>query len=142
MTLEHHSRIEHESSRLIVSRTVAAITESHPKAVTDVVLDSGASELLTALFDDQHSRVRAAATGVASHVAERDPTVVEPAIPRLIELLDDEKPVVRGNVIWTLSALDDPVAREGLQAARENDPSDELRELAASVDPTNESKPA
>ncbi|MDS0300326.1 HEAT repeat domain-containing protein [Halogeometricum sp. S1BR25-6] len=142
MTLERHSRIEHESSRLIVGRTVAAATESHPEAVTDVVLDSGASELLIALFEDQHPRVRAAATGVASHVAERDPTAFEPAIPRLIELLDDEKPVVRGNVIWTLAALDHPEAREGLRTARENDPSDELRELAASVGPSNESKPA
>ncbi|WP_415383324.1 HEAT repeat domain-containing protein [Halosimplex sp. TS25] len=140
--LEHHSRVEHESSRLIVARTIAAITESRPEAVADTVLDSDTSEVLIALFGDQHSRVRAAATGVASHVAERDPAAIEPAIPQLTELLDDEKSVVRGNVIWTLAALDHPRAREELRAARENDPSDELRELAASVGPDSESKSA
>ena len=141
-TLKRHSLVEHESSRLIVARTVAAITEARPGAVADTVLDSGATEALVTLFENQHSRVRAAATGVASQVAERDPAAVEPAIPQLIELLDDEKPVVRGNVIWTLAALDHPEARAGLRTARETDPTDELRELAASVGPDNESKPA
>lgn len=138
--LERHSRIEHESSRLIVARVVAAVAEARPEAVADAVVESEATDVLPSLFRDQQSTVRAAAVGVASHVAELEPETVEEAVPELIELLDDENETVRGGAIWTLGALDHPRATEGLRTASEDDPSEDLRELAAAVGSGDEPK--
>lgn len=132
-SLERHSRLEHESSRLLIARTFAAVTETCPDGVADAIIDSGTVEPLSTLFDDQQSTVRAAAVGVASHIAEQEPEVFKPSISELFKLLDDENEIVRGGAIWTLGALDHPRAIERLRVARDNDPSEELRELAASL---------
>ncbi|WP_114579323.1 HEAT repeat domain-containing protein [Saliphagus sp. LR7] len=140
-SLERHRRLEHESSRLLVARTIAAVTETCPDGVAEAIIDSGTVEQLSTLFDDQQSTVRAAAVGVASHIAEQEPELFKPSISQLFELLSDENEIVRGGAIWTLGALDHPETTERLRVTRDNDPSEELQELAASVlDPDAEPK--
>lgn len=130
-SLERHSRAEHLAFRVILVRVVAEVVRDRPEAAADAIAESETSEVVVSLFDDEQPRIRALATGVAAHVAEREPDRFQPAIPRLLEMLEDDHEVVRGGVIWTLRALDGSRALEGLRRASREDPSEELRELAA-----------
>lgn len=130
-SLQRDSRIDRVASRLILARTVAEVTRQRPDAAAEVVLESGANNNLRTLFDDDHPRIRAAATGLAAHVAERDRDPFEPAVPTLVELLSDDHEVVRAGAVWTLRALEDPRGLEALERTSREDPSGEVRALAA-----------
>lgn len=132
-SLEHERRLEYASSRLIVARSIAALAESRPEAAAKAVVESGTVDALESLFDDPQPRVRAAAVGIASYVAELEPKSIEPAMDRLIERLNDDHEIVRASAIWALRALDHPQAIEPLRAVRRNDPSEELCNLAATT---------
>lgn len=130
-TLQRQSRIERVASRLLVARTVAEVARHRPDAAAEAVIESGADDHLRSLFEDDQPRIRAAATGLASHVAEREPAAFEPAVPTLVDLLSDDHEVVRAGAVWTLRALDDPRGREGIERVSREDPSEEIRQLAA-----------
>ncbi|WP_276256281.1 HEAT repeat domain-containing protein [Halomontanus rarus] len=129
-SLERDSRAENLAARMILARAVAEVARDRPEAVADAVVESGTCDVVVSLFDDEQPRVRALATGIAAHVVEREPDRFERAVPRLLELLEDEHEVVRGGAIWTLRALDDPRAVDGLRRTSREDPSEDLRELA------------
>lgn len=131
LELERNRRLEHVTRRLLVARAVAEVARCRPESAADTVIEAGAAGMVVSLLDDQQARVRAAAAGVASHVAEREPAPFEEAVQTLLKLLEDEYEVVRGGAIWTLRMVDDPQAVEGLRRASRDDPSAELRALAA-----------
>lgn len=132
-SLERDSRVEKLAARMILARAVAEVARDRPDAVADAVVESETSDVIVSLFDDDQSRVRALATGIAAHAVEREPDRFERAVPRLLELLEDDHEVVRGGAIWTLGALDDPRAVDGLRRTSREDPSEELRELATEL---------
>lgn len=141
-SLERHRRLERLATRVILARAVAEIARNRPEAVADAVVESKTTDVVISLFDDDQPRIRALATGIAAHVVEREPNQLERAVPRLLELLKDEHEVVRGGAIWTLRALDDPRAIEGLRWASREDSSEELRELATEAVPEHDREPS
>lgn len=129
-TLRRQSRIERAASRLLVARAVAEVTRQCPEEAAEVVMESGAEDILRSLFDDDQPRVRAVATGLAAHAAERDPGAFKPAASALVDLLSDDHEVVRAGAVWTLRELDDPDVLEALERTSREDPSEEIRVLA------------
>lgn len=70
------------------------------------------------------------ATSIFARVANQYPEDVEPAIPSLIDALDEDFEYARGNACWALGYLEAESALAALEELRESDSSEEVRYAA------------
>lgn len=108
---------------------LAILAEDHP------VADAAASrrEAIEEMLDSGEELAANAAVGLVAYVVEERSEAVEPMAESILDLLDHDLKSVRGNAIWTLSALDGEGIDDRLAAVAEDDPSQEIREHAAAV---------
>jgi HEAT repeat protein len=105
------------------------LAEVHPQSLVDAV-QPHAEDFRELLWADDEG-VRGGGVGVLAYLAEVDPSLARPARDRLLELLDDDAPFVRGNAALTLGFLDEPELEEQLRTLSRTDPDETVRRTAA-----------
>ena len=105
------------------------LAEVHPQSLVDAV-EPHVEELRELLWADDEG-VRGGGVGLLAYLAEADPSLARPARDRLLELLDDDAPFVRGNAALTLGFLDEPELEEQLRTLSRTDPDETVRRTAA-----------
>lgn len=127
-TFQEHEEAERKrrvSGRRTLINVVVAITEEEPRSSFDLVDD------LVTLLDDVDPAVSGAAVDALGELAAANPDVVAPVSDRLIDCLDHDRTVVRARAIRALGYLGDDVAVPKLRTVAEEDPDEDIQEIAA-----------
>lgn len=126
-TLQEHERAERQrrdAGRRTLINVVVAITETEPRSAFDAVDD------LSTLLDDVDPAVSGGAVDALAELAAVDPAVVAPISDQLIDCLDHERTIVRARAVRAIGYLGDDDAVPELRAVAENDPDEDVREIA------------
>lgn len=113
------------------SWTLAWIAEG---AQDEVV--SSVSERTSSLFptlETTDDDLRGGVLALFSHVAELDPDAVEPAVPQIRSLLDDDSRSIRGAAVWTLAYAGTAEDRNRIREMAAADPDPDVRAAAHDV---------
>lgn len=68
-----------------------------------------------------------------SHVAELDPESIEPAVPQIRSLLEDDSRLIRGAAVWTLAYAGTDEDLQRIRALAAEDPDPDVRDAASEV---------
>lgn len=104
---------------------LADIADEYPTDVAPYTPEIGA------LLDDDDAAVRSNAAGALARIAAERPDRVRDCVPGFIDLLDDQWTPSRVHACWALGYCGTDESREKLQAVREEDPNDAVRDRAS-----------
>lgn len=111
--------------------TLAWIAEG---AQTEVV--TAVSERVSSLFpslEASDADLRGGVLALLSHVAELDPGTIEPALPEVRALLEDDSRSIRGAAVWTLAYAGTDEDRKRIREIAAEDPDPDVRAAASDV---------
>ena len=103
-------------------------------AQTEVV--TSVSERAPSLFpalEASDDDLRGGVLALLSHVAELDPDAIEPALPEVRALLEDDSRSIRGAAVWTLAYAGTDDDRNRIRKLADDDPDRDVRAAARDV---------
>lgn len=112
-------------ARETAANVVVSIAEHRPASLVPTV------EQLTTLLHEDATPVVAAVVDALGVVAEAHPDAVQESIPDLVDLLGHDDAVVRARAVRALGFAGAEDQTEAVRRIAENDPDEDLRELAA-----------
>lgn len=110
---------------------LAALAGEHPRDLADAIAQDPTG--VTILLVDTDTDVRRIGVGLLSYMAEYHPEVVDPVLNDLRDCLADDDPGVRANAARALGDAGKTVSLGPLAELAENDPDQEVQEIAATA---------